>query len=228
MKKIKEKAPEVTINVPKADEKENNKVAVTGPPEQVSVVERIVHELLTRGYSKTLNPEFGETQIQVPDNKKAFVIGPQGARIKAIQEKTNTRVNFPTKESSNNFVMITGDQDGVRVAREAIKSIMEFGYCSLLDPNYTRLDVPFGREYHKKLVGNQGQRIQALQKALQVRINIPPSGAEDVDKVTIVGPRDLLPAAHARLLKLHSEFSTPTEEVYADGFEQGVAAQPDW
>merc|ERR1719159_2292329 len=71
--------------------------------------------------------------ITVPESKIGIVIGPKGAKIKMIQEKTGvTRI-----DTTGEIFTISGPPDAVSEAQDAIKSLIEKGYTHLSYDNFS-------------------------------------------------------------------------------------------
>ncbi|CAE7571319.1 SCP160 [Symbiodinium natans] len=131
-------------------------------------------------------------QIKVPENKIGIVIGPKGSKIKMIQEKTGvTRI-----DTSGEMFTIVGPQQAVEMAYNAVKELMEKGYCSMAFEDFKEEAVPVHPSVFPDLIGKGGVTIKAFKSELNVEVTIPgdiPKTATTGTKkykVTLAGKKD--------------------------------------
>merc|ERR1719498_2048941 len=124
--------------------------------------------------------------IRVPENKIGVVIGPKGAMIKLIQEKTGVRIDTADQDFT-----ITGPADGVGIAESAINDLITKGYTPLAYDNFSENFVMVPGTSFPDLIGKGGCIVQAIKKELGVEVSFPPT-KKGMDtkkyKVTIAGP----------------------------------------
>ncbi|CAE8732680.1 unnamed protein product, partial [Polarella glacialis] len=128
--------------------------------------------------------------IQVPEAKIGRVIGPKGANIKLIQEKSGvTRI-----DTTGDVFVITGPPAAVSMAENAIKELIEKGFMSLAYDNFKEDYVQVHPSSFPDLIGKQGVIIRKMKEELGVEVSIPetpknsPPGKKF--KVTIAGIGD--------------------------------------
>jgi len=129
--------------------------------------------LISKGYSTITHPGWVHDDIVVDEKNFGLIIGPSGQFIKAIQTKTNTRINLPDKDSSNRRVVIVGKKEDVRSARLAIKELIADGYSVLTHENFIKKEVAFPKDKLHILIGTKGQTIKSIQGNSKARIKIP-------------------------------------------------------
>jgi rRNA processing protein Krr1/Pno1 len=128
--------------------------------------------------------------IKVPDEKIGMVIGPKGATIKLIQEKTGvTRI-----DTSGDVFVISGPPEAVALAEHAIEELIKKGYCSMAYDDFKEEFVAVYPTCFPDLIGKEGVTIKAMKKELGVEVNIPPvpkSAKQDKKyKVTLAGKKE--------------------------------------
>eukprot|EP00448_Togula_jolla_P003322 CAMPEP_0170604364 /NCGR_PEP_ID=MMETSP0224-20130122/19383_1 /TAXON_ID=285029 /ORGANISM="Togula jolla, Strain CCCM 725" /LENGTH=505 /DNA_ID=CAMNT_0010929261 /DNA_START=54 /DNA_END=1571 /DNA_ORIENTATION=+ len=107
--------------------------------------------------------------VNVPESKIGIVIGPKGAKIKMIQEKTGvTRI-----DTSGEVFTITGPKEAVAQAETAIKDLITKGYTSLAFDDFSENYVSVAVAYFPDIIGKQGAVIRKLKEELGVEVNIP-------------------------------------------------------
>jgi len=113
-------------------------------------------------------PAFSST-IKVPEAKIGRVIGPKGANIKLITEKTGcTKI-----DTSGDVVTITGSPEAVSQAEHAIQELMDKGFMSMAFENYAEFPIMVHPSVFPDLIGKGGCVIKAIKEALKVEIEIP-------------------------------------------------------
>jgi len=151
--------------------------------------------------------------INVPESKIGIVIGPKGAKIKMIQEKTGvTRI-----DTSGEVFTISGPPEAVAQAQTAIKELLDKGYTSLSFDNFSENFVAVHPSVFPDLIGKQGAIIRAIKEALGTEINIPPvpknADPKKKFKVMIAGSAAAVEKTKAVINDIatygHSEISHP-------------------
>ncbi|GJW09373.1 K homology domain-containing protein [Tanacetum coccineum] len=117
-------------------------VELIGSLESINKVEKLIKDVileadaggspaLARGFSNALSAASVEqVQIQVPNEKVAFIIGKGGETIKNLQSRSGARIQVIPQhlpkgdQSRERIVRITGDKRQIEIARELIKESM--------------------------------------------------------------------------------------------------------
>jgi len=115
-------------------------------------------------------PEPGSVAtIKVPEKKIGIVIGPKGARIKMIQEKTGvTRI-----DTSGEVFTITGEPKNVKEAETAIRELIEKGYMSMEFEDFSENFVKVHPSSFPDLIGSKGAVVRKIKEELKVEVNFP-------------------------------------------------------
>jgi len=128
--------------------------------------------------------------IRVPENKIGVVIGPKGAMIKLIQEKTGTKIDTAGEDFT-----ISGSGEGVATAYGAINDLILKGYTPLSYEDFAENFVMVPGCNFPDLIGKKGVIVQTIKSELGVEVTFPPtSGTKGQDmkkyKVTIAGKKE--------------------------------------
>jgi len=134
--------------------------------------------------------------VTIDASRIGIIIGPKGATMNAIQEKTGTKldVNAPkldenssggnqfrpvlggrTKSSAKATVIITeGSPDAQKAAKQAILELADRGYATLLQAaQFGESSVGVHPRFLSEIVGPGGKIIKAIQSGLDVKLTIP-------------------------------------------------------
>lgn len=133
--------------------------------------------------------------VTIDASRIGIIIGPKGATMNAIQEKTGTKldVNAPKPEEKaggNQFrpvvggkskatakatVVITeGSPEGQKAAKKAILELADRGYAALLQAEgFGESSVSVHPRFLSEIVGTGGKIIKAIQSELDVKLTIP-------------------------------------------------------
>ena len=202
------------IDMPKKDSG-STKVQITGPSEGVRAAKGAIDSLISKGYSTITHPGYVHDDLSVPDDKMGHIIGPSGAYIKAIQDKTKTRINLPDKDSGSSRVTIVGKKDDVRSARLAIKELLTDGYSPLTHENFVKREVAFPADKLHVLIGSKGQTIKSIQGNSKARIRIPERSAAQGQQevlIAVVGTAEQVAQAEKEIKRLLIPVTVVEEE----------------
>lgn len=140
-----------------------------------------------------------------------------------MSKETNTRVDLPPSQpnqpeakqpTSLPPIIISGKKDDVEKAKEMIIQLQkELG-------NHVQIDIFIPAKFHNSLIGKKGSLIRSISDECGgVTINFPPenSGSE---KVSIIGPKEMVVKAKQQLLELKNE-------KVENSFEVEIKAKPE-
>jgi len=133
--------------------------------------------------------------VTIDGSRVGIIIGPKGATMLAIQERTGCKldVNAPKQEENggggNQFRPVTGGKktkvtatvvitegtnEGRVLAKKAILELADRGYAALLQGDqFGEASISVHPKYMSEIVGSGGKIIKAIQSELQVKITIP-------------------------------------------------------
>jgi len=133
--------------------------------------------------------------VTIDASRVGIIIGPKGATMNLIQEKTGTKldVNAPkleekaagsqfrpvvggkSKSTAKATVVITeGSSEGQKAAKKAILELADRGYATLLQAEgFGESSVGVHPRFLSEIVGTGGKIIKAIQSELDVKLTIP-------------------------------------------------------
>lgn len=107
--------------------------------------------------------------IHVPQEKIARIIGPKGATINMIKDKTGCKIDAKGEE----FTISGEDAADVAKAELAIKEMVEKGFMSLAYDDFQQCEVMAPPSSFPDIIGKGGCIIIAIKNEYKVEINIP-------------------------------------------------------
>merc|ERR1719352_1861512 len=107
--------------------------------------------------------------VKVPEAKIGRVIGPKGANINLIKEKTGVK----NIETNGDICTIVGPEKCVTLAEHAIRELMDKGYMSLAYEDFQEAGVQVHPSVFPNLIGEKGVVIQKIKSEAKVEIDIP-------------------------------------------------------
>ncbi|GCB63993.1 hypothetical protein scyTo_0014709 [Scyliorhinus torazame] len=135
------------------------------------------------------------------------IIGRKGAVITQIRMDHDVNVQFPDKNDENqDQITITGYEKNTETAKEAIMKIV-----SELEEMISE-DITLNHRVHARIIGARGKAIRKIMEDFKVDIRFPPSGAEDLDRVTVTGLPENVDEAIDHLLNLEEEYMSDVVE----------------
>ncbi|XP_060690992.1 high density lipoprotein binding protein a [Hemiscyllium ocellatum] len=145
--------------------------------------------------------------ISVDPRYHPKIIGRKGAVITQIRMDHDVNVQFPDKNDENqDQITITGYEKNTESAKEAIMKIV-----SELEEMISE-DITLNHKVHARIIGARGKAIRKIMEDFKVDIRFPPSGAEDLDCVTVTGLPDNVDEAIDHLLNLEEEYMSDVVE----------------
>jgi transcription antitermination factor NusA-like protein len=195
----------------KLDVKRNEEMIVlTGSEGSIALAKQAINELVDKKYSKTLDGNLADASVEV--SNMGVLIGPAGANIRAIQTKTNTKIQLPDKDSRGegpSKVTIVGDARDVKMAVDAIRQLEEKGYSDLTHDNYVEVTMGFPAAMIGILKGAGGENIKRIQKTTSTRVNVS-DPVENVPLVTltIIGPSPGVDAARNTIGTIQTDYNS--------------------
>jgi len=107
--------------------------------------------------------------VKVPENMIGRIVGPKGANIQLIKEKTGVK----GIDMEQGQCTITGPADAVALAEHAVRQLIEKGYMSLSFEDFEEEGVTLHPSIFPDIIGKGGDIIKAIKKEAKVEIDIP-------------------------------------------------------
>ncbi|EGD76259.1 hypothetical protein PTSG_00962 [Salpingoeca rosetta] len=150
---------------------EKDEVTVTG---ERAAVARACDELMQIYNDK--RESCGELTAEIPRTQHRFLIGPKGANLREINEKTGVVVEVPHPDKDDNTIILRGERANLV---QALTLVYEFANKIVVK----KLSVP--QWLHKHVLGKKGENARKLREERpKVHIQFPKEG----DEIEIEGP----------------------------------------
>merc|ERR1719247_563890 len=107
--------------------------------------------------------------IKVDEKKIGWVVGPKGANINLIKEKTGIK----TFDMNGDMCTLIGSPDAVGMAEHAVRQLLDKGYMSLQYEDYEEDGVQVHPSLFPDLIGKGGVIIQEIKKQAKCEVGIP-------------------------------------------------------
>jgi len=121
--------------------------------------------------AEAADPNSVTATVKIDPAKIGRIIGPKGATIALIKEKTGVK----TIDTAGDLCVIVGLADQVVLAEQAIQQLNEKGYMSLSFDAFKEDGVSVPPFSIASIVGERGSIIQLIKKECKVEIDIPPT-----------------------------------------------------
>jgi len=177
-----EKTTATKISVPPQSDPSET-ITVTGPREGIEKaileIQIISDEQAKKAFEK----------IIIPRVFHPFISGPNNEKVKELMAKTDTRINIPPAIVQSDEINITGEKEGVALAKKQIVSFYEY-----IEKAYTTVGVEVNKNQHRFVIGHRGQGIADILQRTGVSVEMPPLESPS-GTVTLRGPQDKLGSA---------------------------------
>jgi polyribonucleotide nucleotidyltransferase len=127
-------------------------------------------------------------ELKVPDDKVGIVIGPKGAKMNMIKEKTDVKsINLEA-----NILRIEGKPEAVAMAQQAFQDLIDKGFTALSYENFKSDVIKVPTNALPDLIGKEGCVIIKIKDTLKVEITMPktsgpPGSGPKRTMVTVAG-----------------------------------------
>ena len=64
-------------------------------------------------------------EIKIPKEHHGYVLGKQGAKLKQIEQCTNTKISIPKPDNNSDVIKITGNREDSDLAKEELRAISD-------------------------------------------------------------------------------------------------------
>lgn len=174
-----EKLTGTKISVPGISD-ESDIITISGTKEGI---EKAEHEIRTTSDEQSRK---SFERISVPKIYHPFINGPFNETVTKLQDETGARINIPPQSVMKDEIIITGEKDGVLVAKSRIEMIYKD-----MEKKCTSVGVEVPRAQHKYVVGPRGSTIQEILQLTGVSVEMPSSDSP-TDTIILRGPQDKL------------------------------------
>jgi len=179
-------------------------ISLTGDQEACDAAEQIIKNLISESQNveKAEKPPPSEV-MEVPIDMTRRIIGPMGATIRDIQERTNTQIEIARRATAVDGAVrlaITGDAEDAAAARQMVQDILE-------EANSPALIMLIEERLCGLIIGGRGSKIRALQDNTGATIKIDKKSEAKDGKVQVVisGSKDQCAAAQDEISAIISQ-----------------------
>jgi rRNA processing protein Krr1/Pno1 len=146
-------------------------------------------------------PALPEDFLRVESRFHAMLCGPKFSTMNAIQEKSNTRVTVPKRDSGDLNFKITGSNEAIKMCKRCIIDLCEKGYSRLLTPDIVDSHIFVPVDKRARILGPGGAYRKALEAEYDVKIRLPDRSSSET-RVYIVGLPRQAKAARVQIKSL--------------------------
>ncbi|XP_066146000.1 vigilin [Euwallacea fornicatus] len=136
---------------------------------------------------KLMEKKCTTVSVEVPKSQHKYVIGPKGATIAEILQKTDVSVEMPPSDSNVGTITLRGPHDKLGLALSVVYEKANSVRSS---------DVMAPSWLHKYIIGKKGQKIKEITQNLPKVVHVE---FTDKDKIRIEGPPDEMEKAHEQI-----------------------------
>lgn len=174
-----EKNTATKISVPSIND-ESDIITIQGTKEGI---EKAEHEIRTTSDEQSRK---AFERISIPKIYHPFINGPNNENVNKMAEETGSRINIPPQSVMKDEIIITGEKEGVLVAKSKIEAIYKE-----MEKKCTSVGVEVPRAQHKYVVGHRGSTINEILAITGVSVEMPASDSP-TDTIILRGPQDKL------------------------------------
>jgi len=163
-----------------------------------------------------MRAEMAGTTYEMPVNPSSYgiIIGPKGATLMTIQEKTLAKIDIPKKDSDKKTVTISGSPEAIQACKKAINDLLTKGFSAVTDPGVSSSSISVPSAVLGSVIGPRGMHIQVIQQKTGTKIATPDRDSGS-DKVTISGEKEgVQQAKEAIKMLVKYRYSTLTHAGY--------------
>lgn len=169
---------------------------IVGLPDQVTLAEAAVHQLIEKGYMALSYDDFAEEDVMVLPIEFPNIIGQKGAIIQEIKKAAKVEISIPAvpknpPQGKKYKVNIAGSKEGVQLGKEVINSIVTYGHHEVTHPGQIHKEMEIEEWRYRFLIGSKGSEMRHIQNNFNVKVNIPREHSVCKNVVIVGEPRDV-------------------------------------
>jgi len=181
---LREKFPNVNINVPDENSKSDT-ITLRGPSKELKNA-----KIELAGKARDIEEKGYRIDVPILKAYHRNIIGKNGINISRIRDETNCQIELPKQDSDSEIITIIGRKADAEKARKELRKI-EKEHVEIEETT-----VKIETKLHQALIGAGGKGVKKLQGENAI-IHFPSDGS---DQVTIRGKKDAVAAAKKALL----------------------------
>merc|ERR1712137_914181 len=187
-----------------------NVFVLTGTPESVAEAQKILQELIDKGYTGCEEERYVDVHpTQLPD-----IIGKEGCIIQAIKKACDVAIDIPQESKKGKgggagpaprdakvSVAVAGTREMVEKAVGILTNILHVYHDEVTHPGDIREELEVAERNYRFLIGKGGSEMRHIQNSFKVRVCIPREHSF-LRNVAIVGKKDNVEKAKAYIEKI--------------------------
>lgn len=183
----------VLVHIP-PDSESNGVIRIEGNPAGVAQAKKELLEMVHKMENEVTR------ELIIEQRFHRNIIGAKGENIKEVRDRFNqVNVTFPEPGHKSDKVLIRGPKQDVD---DCYKYLAQKNN-ELKITNF-QVEVPIYKQNHKFIIGKGGANIKRIRDETSTKIDLPAEGAES-DVIKIVGRREDVLAAQAKILSIQEE-----------------------
>ena len=233
---------------------DNEHIKLEGVPSAIEKAKEIIYEIAEKRYSPTLDVGAVDEKLEISAYCVGILLKSKAECKRILSSKTGVRIDIPEQKKEPKTLMpkkkeadgkeeenlpkpkveitMVGDQAGIVRAKRALAQIEAEGYSDLTHEGYTKTIVAFPVGLMRILMAEKGEKLQAIKKKTNARIQLPPVEAKEskpsILEITIAGLPAEVAAASRELAAISSDFLThevdiPQSLVFLLAADKGTA-----
>jgi len=140
-------------------------------------------------------------EVKIPKDGVGLVIGRQGANIREIQAKTETRINFRDELETEEYrvAAIRGSPDGAQLAEILIHQTLA------QQPRVETVVMEVPSRNVGRVIGRRGETVKAISRASRCKVEVEPETKAYETKIILRGSSDSIESARNMIMEKVAE-----------------------
>jgi len=136
-------------------------------------------------------------EVKIPKDSVGLVIGRQGANIREIQAKTETRINFRDELETEEYrvAAIRGSPDGAQLAEILIHQTLA------QQPRVETVVMEVPSRNVGRVIGRRGETVKAISRASRCKVEVEPETKAYETKIILRGSSDSIESARNMIME---------------------------
>ncbi|PAV76977.1 hypothetical protein WR25_20889 [Diploscapter pachys] len=188
------------INVPNRDNA-SHAIHITGPREGIEKATARIRAIAEKEASLSVS------SIHCPRLYYPWVRGPYNENVDRLTKEFDIKINIPPTSAQNEFIIISGEREGVHRASAEIKSIIASNV-----PTAKRMAMNLPRTQHRFVIGHQRSGLHEILKQTGIIVEMP---SEDSNSEEVVLHGNFSNFTRATEMVVNRAFSTVAQQIPA-------------
>ncbi|XP_074592950.1 vigilin-like [Brevipalpus obovatus] len=138
-----------------------------------------------------------ERSVNIPREHHKFVLGKGGAKLRDLEERTNTKISVPRQEENSDVLRVLGTRDAIDRAIQELQSISHEAASKASEK------FSIAKYMHPFIRGPMDELVNSISGECGVKINIPVD--PNNEEITIMGELSAIAAAKSKILAVYED-----------------------